>query len=215
MNPMQDFGSGPGGPMISGKWIDKRNGRVITVRDSIIDGDSMVIISDHGNIPMMEFQKFYIQESEEVYDLTGKVVGTEKISSTDVIGKETSPIETKTVSVEEYKNPLTTPVSQLKENTNKKPAISSTSTVEVHVKENGKPLNGENLIEKIFNKIDIKPNITIDIDWADFPISELKMLVDYFDITNKDIAEYINKHFVNDSTVIESIKNFVDHKMGQ
>ena len=53
---------------ITGKWTNKLTGEVINVRDSIIDGDDMIIISDKGNLSMLDFSQNYIQISDEVYE---------------------------------------------------------------------------------------------------------------------------------------------------
>ena len=53
------------GSMISGKWISTVTGEAVNVINSIIDGDNMVIITDHGQISMEEFSANYIQCDEE------------------------------------------------------------------------------------------------------------------------------------------------------
>ena len=52
---MVDFGSGPTGAMISGKWVNKLTGQVINVRDSFMDGDNLIIMSDKGQINGTDF----------------------------------------------------------------------------------------------------------------------------------------------------------------
>ena len=63
-----------GGMGISGTWMNKRTGQKINVRQSIQDGDNMIIISDKGQISMDIFSRDYIQASDEVYDESGKVI---------------------------------------------------------------------------------------------------------------------------------------------
>lgn len=69
-----------GGEMITGQWINKRTGKTINVRNTIIDGDNMIIISDAGQIGMEEFSRDYIQASDEIYNEDGKVIGHEKMN---------------------------------------------------------------------------------------------------------------------------------------
>ena len=63
-----------GGMMISGTWMNKRTGQKVNVRQSIQDGDNMIIITDKGQISMDVFSRDYIQASDEVYDESGKVI---------------------------------------------------------------------------------------------------------------------------------------------
>ena len=59
---------------ISGIWMNKRTGQKVNVRQSIQDGDNMIIITDKGQISMEVFSRDYIQASDEIYDESGKVI---------------------------------------------------------------------------------------------------------------------------------------------
>ena len=59
---------------ISGIWMNKRTGQKVNVRQSIQDGDNMIIITDRGQISMEVFSRDYIQASDEIYDESGKVI---------------------------------------------------------------------------------------------------------------------------------------------
>ena len=59
---------------ISGAWMNKRTGQKVNVRQSIQDGDNMIIITDRGQISMEVFSRDYIQASDEIYDESGKVI---------------------------------------------------------------------------------------------------------------------------------------------
>lgn len=63
-----------GGMGISGTWMNKRTGQKVNVRQSIQDGDNMIIITDRGQISMEVFSRDYIQASDEIYDESGKVI---------------------------------------------------------------------------------------------------------------------------------------------
>ena len=63
-----------GGMGISGAWMNKRTGQKVNVRQSIQDGDNMIIITDRGQISMEVFSRDYIQASDEIYDESGKVI---------------------------------------------------------------------------------------------------------------------------------------------
>lgn len=192
MQQIGGFDSGPGGSMVSGRWIHKTNGTVINVRDSLIDGDNMIIISDKGHIYMDEFSKNYIQVSDEVYNESGGVVSTERFD-TNMFSLDKPAATTQ----------ITHPVQTVVNNTN----IQSTVQVEtVEVNKN------YDLINKIFVKNNSKPNIKLDIDWADFPANELKMLVDFLDVPKEDISDYISKKFDMQQLFVESLCDFLKEK---
>ena len=65
-----------GGDMISGKWINKNDGSIISIRNTVMDGDNIILITDKGELDMNSFSKNYIQVSDETYDNNGNVVST-------------------------------------------------------------------------------------------------------------------------------------------
>ena len=58
-----DDGSGMG---LTGKWMNKRTGKAVNIRQTIQDGDNMIIISDQGQIPMEVFSRDYVQVSDDI-----------------------------------------------------------------------------------------------------------------------------------------------------
>ena len=191
-NTMLDFGAGPGdmmgGAMISGKWINKNNGNVINVRDSFIDdSQNMFLLTDKGQISMDEFTKYYIQASDEVYDLEGHVV-------------DTKPVDTAEVSVAASEDALVAdPIF---------PGITQGSSIQIQ-----KQINNFELIDKIFKKNESKPTIDLKINWADFPKKELSMLIEYFDVKNEDIASYISEYLVNSDLLEASLTEWLDKNL--
>lgn len=188
MNNTYDFGSGPGGPMISGKWMNKKTGEVINVRDCLMDGDNMILSTSKGMMDFTSFSNNYIQASDEVYDTSGKVIKTEAPKVEEIIEDNTI---------------------------NKKPTFTSTiSSTNNDTKLNNEPkLNNFDLIDKIFKKIESKPKANLKIEWADFPKQELSMLVNYFDVKTDDIATYIGKYLINEDFLQEALSNFLNSKM--
>jgi len=72
-----------GGSMISGKWMNRRTGETIIVRDSIMDGENMILITNKGQLDMNNFSANYIQVSDEVYDDRGNRVGTQEVNTNE------------------------------------------------------------------------------------------------------------------------------------
>lgn len=199
MNPpmMGEFGSGPGGPMVSGRWINKKTGQVINVRDSFIDGDSMVIMSDRGQIPFTEFSQYYIQASDEVYDESGRVIETKSVELSDIADVDFTGNNISPDKEQKVVNELTTP-------------LNGGKSSKVIVEESGKNFG---LIDKIFQKKESRPKLQLKIDWADFPNKELSMLVDYFDVSKEEIADYIGKHLINSDLLNESLNKWLKENL--
>ena len=193
---IQDFGSGPGGPMISGKWINKQNGNVINVRDCVINGDEMILLTDRGHISMDEFSRNYIQTSNDVYDKEGNIIGQEEIDPKSFITQD----KNKTA----YQSSNENNVVNNEQKTLKQPHIKSNNI-------NDKESEKEKLIKTIFDKTP-SPELTINIDWTAFPQNELNMLISYFDVSKNDIAKYISKS-IDSTQIMSSILEFLNSKL--
>lgn len=220
--PMQDFGVGPGGmmggPMISGKWFNKKTGITVNVRDALIDGDSMIVMTDRGQIPMDEFSQYYIQASDEIYDEHGNVIDNIKNKSTKHVQKEKKEVKTSQQQIQVFRDKP-----NIEENP--KPYVDDDAYIygdgdiiedneeiksKVEVEETNKNFE---LIKKIFDKRGSKPKLNIRIDWADFPNKELSMLVDFFDVSKEEIAEYIGKYLINSDLLNESLIKWLNENL--
>lgn len=214
-----------GGFSISGKWMNRNNGQVIHVKDSVIDGDNMIIVTNMGTIDMNTFSNDYIQVSDDVYDASGKVIDNAEYDINEMIQYS---------SMKEQERHVT-PDMLNKSNINETPDIPAVSGISRTFVENEFEQNSqveviqqekeiikktvkedvsynEQLLEKLFekkklDKDNIKFNINIESD--DFPKEELNMLKLIYDVTNEDIAKYIKKHVLTDDVIIESIENMI------
>ena len=206
-NGMQDFGSGPaGGSMVSGKWMHKQTGAPIFVRDAIMQGDEMIVITDRGQLSGEDFSRNYIQMSDEEYDMKGNVIN----SSTQ---KQQNSVKTPASQQKASSKQQVTPMPQMPQ---MMPQIGQDQMFDTEFDEQYKaPVEtkieseSEKLIKKLFSKIDSKPEISIDIKWADFPKNELSMLMNMFDVTKDDIASYM-RSYLDDEAVKASIGRFLD-----
>ena len=185
-----DFGNGPGGPMISGKWLNKRTGKTIVVRDSMIDGDKMVIMTNQGPLDFEIFSRDYIQASDEVYDESGKVVETKPVEVSEITEDNGTPVQ--------FANPE-----------------KGMPTIKLEPEETPKinvSINNFELIDKIFKKVESKPHADLKINWANFPQNELSMLVNYLDVKIDDIVAYIGKYLINDDLLNDALLEFLRGK---
>lgn len=212
--------------MVSGTWMNKLTGEVVNVRDSIIDGDNMLIITDKGHISMNEFSNNYIQASDTIYDKDGNAIGTQKLNIGE-LGPMITPkmIEDAKHAKEKFDNEfinvnefIETDIEEKIEKKQKNEKIVD-KKIEEHNKDLydiDKKLEEHNkdwyIIDKVFSKINIKPDITIDINWQDFPKTQINTLIDFLDININDISSYIIEKYINDNVILDCVKNnLYDH----
>lgn len=178
---------------ITGQWVNKYTNDVINVRDSVIDGDEMIIISDVGHINMKDFSENYIQISD-TYTEAAKIISGNGIVDMASLKSLDPTIVTKEIS----SNNLTEQITKV-------------SPVQYGEPIEPIPINNEkfNLIDKLFNKIQFSPIINVQIESTNYPAEQLKMLKDIYDITNEDIANYIRDNYIFPETINDSIIKFV------
>jgi hypothetical protein len=188
---------------ITGKWTHKLTGVSINVRDSIIDGDKMIIISDKGQIDMEYFSQYYIQTSDEIYNEQGQVIDNKPVDISEVYNNNQEtyyPVVNNDIKTNDFNNEIL--------NTNNVIKQESTPIIE------SKPItNNFDLIDKLFKKRNYQPVIKIDIQSSDFPLNELKMLMDIYDVGSADIANYLLKEYMNQDTICDSVLNYVEKKL--
>lgn len=201
-----NFNNGPSDAMsISGKWTNIHNGKEIFVRDSFIDGDDMIVRTIDGNIiPMTEFSNNYVQ-SQEVDEATARSVIQQPVAPQSY-GDIKPDFGEKVIS----KNDDT------KDNNIKTNNLDTTRRyVETHKEDKAedkledKLFRKKTMIGKIFEKISTKPNINLTFDWTEYPEKEMGMLMEYFDVSNDDIANYIYKTYFNENIIKESILKLI------
>ena len=175
-----DDGSGMG---LTGKWMNKRTGKAVNIRQTIQDGDNMIIIFDQGQISMEVFSRDYVQVSDDIYDDSGKVVGHEEATNSDI------------GAIEEYEkmygvDPL---------------VPQATSTVA--------PINNEQIIKKVFDKLSSYPQIDVNIKWDNFPEAQINTLVEFLDVNIDDISAYIIKNYINAEALALEITEVLKNKL--
>lgn len=207
--------------MISGKWMNKFTGQVIHVRDSVIDGDQMVIITGNGTLTMDEFANNYIQASDEVYDDKGNVILHNAMDFSEIC--ETKP---KTGNVKLFNDGPNGNANFVRVESNTYDATplfmnteyidTSATSLDVSIT-NEQDLQEVNenykLIDKLFNKVNFIPKIDINIESENFPKEQLKMLVDIYDITEQEIANYIRLNYLSEDILNESISQCIKKEL--
>ena len=197
-----NFNNGPSDAMsISGKWTNIHNGQEIFVRDSFIDGDNMIVRTIDGNIiPMTEFSNNYVQ-SEEVDEATARSVIQQPVAPQSYGDIKPDFGEKVILENDDTKS------SNIKPNN----LDQASQHVENHKEDKAedKLFRKKTLIGKIFEKISTKPNINLTFDWTEYPEKEMSMLMEYFDVSNDDIANYIYNTYFNENIIKESILKLI------
>lgn len=186
-----------GGDMISGKWINKNDGSIISIRNTVMDGDNIILITDKGELDMNSFSKNYIQVSDETYDNNGNVVSTN--DKFDISEMTSNYNET---SVNTFDNETFNKLTKGIANTHQQNANSSIHIETTNTSDNFK------LIDKVFSKVKHEPSINIDISWIDFPNDKVQMLMDTFDVDKNEISEYIYNKYLNKDIIINSLSKY-------
>lgn len=181
---------------ITGKWINKRTGDIVNVRDSIIDGNNMIVLTDRGNISMDAFSRDYIQAQDGEYDIKGN-----KISDT--------PMEMESLA-EAFKNNSEKNFSKMVTGIDDS-GPDSTVSKPVQKQPETKQSQPEQLIEKVFKGTDTNLAVNVDIT-GEVPDEELNFLKKFFSVTDYDIADYIYKHFTTPAEIKSAITDFLNRK---
>lgn len=192
-----------GGPQITGKWFNPHSGDVINVRDSLIDGDEMYLITDKGRMSMQEFQQ-YLQVDENDAIPNGPVVPQPSADIKSQLAVTTTNEGALSPDLDIFVDKT---IQELPKTNNEQPIfqqpVQSSATVNTH-KEN----KSFEMIDKIFTKSNIVPKIKLIIEDDNFPYNELAMLMEYFDVSPDDIAEYVKDKFITGDIIKDCIGSY-------
>lgn len=211
---------GGGGPMITGQWINQRTGERVTVRDSYMDGENMFVILTNGRqLTMEEFQD-YVQMSDDVYDEKGNKIGNEKPSQKKTNKQKPAydpnlvfdgmDSTAQTVQSDLQKQILAAEAEELGLNQDGSPQNNDVENQETPlVSKYTKATEQEQMIMKILDKTE-RPQISFNVSWDAYPNNELKMLKEYFNVTNDDIAKAIIKKYVSKEDLDNIVSEWVN-----
>ena len=203
---------------VKGIWIDKRNGRKINVNDCIIDGDNMVITSSIGLIPVNIFSDYFIRMSDEQYNTNTYGIlpetPTDKINEAINVGidpdmKVEQNDTYKTVDTDTNENNQ----NSSNQNSSNQNSSNQNSSNKANANIENSSINNYALIDKVFKKNGSKTEIEFTIDTTNWPLSELKMLINIFDVTVKDIATYIIENHTDKTSLINEFTKFLENKL--
>ena len=205
------------GMMITGNWFNPRTGEHVTVRDSYIDGDQMILVLTNGKrIDLSEFQE-YVQMSDDEYDANGRNLGKAKPATT----QPTKPVidesllfdgMEKTVPAETELTPDNDEDVKVATGINEKAVLVATAEKVTKETCNKKMYevasNGpRQLLKEVFDKAHIELKLETTI--SNFPDKDVEVIRRVFNATNDDIAAVLIDKFVNYDTIKLQIYEFV------
>ncbi len=192
---------------IQGEFINTQTGQTIFVRDSIMtpEGDT-IIITDHGQMGMNEFSKYYVKMESDDTAGTQPIPAQEApisapddlmaMARQDMLAKPTNKVEEFLSDVvTEYPDSL---YDSATVDTDDEP----TDDIQEHTSEAVK------MLDKIMSGSDVKLNVKISFDERTFPFDAIDVLKQYFNLTDDDISEWLYTNVFNKykDTIIEQLK---------
>lgn len=198
------------GEDFTGKWLDRRTGKEIFVRDVIMDGDTMCIMSSIGQIDPNVFQQYYVKVSEEEYSASNikpQVSGQQLLNEINKGLDESERITTVT-----HTNNITldTPIG----NNGKPVTTQATQNKKETLKQTKQSINNETLIKKVFDKHTTEPVVDFNVNLDDWPIEQLKMLINVLDVSFDEISTYIIKNYLSEEILIKEFSNYLKTSLG-
>lgn len=193
---------------ITGTWINRMNGDKITVRNTFIDGDNMIIQTTDGRqVSMIEFQN-YIQMGDDEYDEGGHIIGHANggVSNIENIENERRVVVNGTRQMPNINN--NTQIERTVIDKTIEPIENKTrNTVNTVEKES------DALLRKLFEKIELDIDVKVDLDCTNFPSKELNMLQTIYDVSTDDISAYILKHIINDEVIKSAVSRYIENQL--
>lgn len=185
------------GMIPAGKYVHRQTGNVINVRDSVQDGETLLIISDKGQLTMSEFCEYIqVEDGEDIYipnvsdlyptksnqQLLAQI--NQGLDPEDRVGINNKP---------KQENILTQGLGEQKKI------------------EEPKNKNYE-LIKKVLDKFPVEKTINFEINDEEWPFKQFSMLVNVLDVPIKDICDYVIDNFFDKEHLSEALsKYFEEH----
>lgn len=175
-----------------GKWVNTQTGEEVFVRDSLIDGDKMVVITNKGQLSMNEFSKYIQCEEGEVVPTLADLYGKKDPSLLARINQGIDLEDRiKTIDTTNQSNINTSTVKKVEKNPN------------------------YDLIKKVFDKYPVERTINFEIVEEEWPFKEFSMLVNILDVPIKDICNYVIDNFFDKEHLAESLSEYFEEHINE
>lgn len=172
-------------------WMNPATGQIIKVQQIINDGNDMLAITNNGPMKMSEFSQ-YIQVSDDMVE--------------DPFKKDNN-VEFDTSEFAKVEQPfsLDKPLNSQQNSLLNQPLTNTSSKIAVETK------NVEDeIMDRIFGKIETEPEIKFNIDWSNFPIKKIIGTAQMLDISTADIAKEIIKRYFKTENIYQSLQKMLD-----
>ncbi len=180
-----------------GKYVHKNSGQSIFVRDSVQDGESLLIITDKGQLTMKEFSEYLqVEDGEDIYIPTINDLYGDKKPNGQLLAQINQGID---------------PEDRIKTTTQQQ---DKKEIKEEFVVEKKQPVNKNyDLIKKVFDKFPVERTINFEIVEDEWPFKEFNMLVNVLDVPLKDICDYVIDNFLDKDHLSESLSKYFEEHM--
>ena len=200
--PMNDtLNPGPGvsisqignSEMFEGKYVNTKTGNIITIRNTVQDGDKLLFVTDNGVINDEEFSSYIKCENEKDMYEYSEMIKNNNTMINDFESNYNNDIMN-TAEIVENVHDL---ISEYPSKNKKSESIKQTPSK-----------NNANISDKLkifFEKINTTPQINIDIKWENFPYEKFNTICEFLDI-NDEAIEYIYDTYLSKEKVMNAIK---------
>jgi len=204
-----------GGPMISGQWVNTKTGEHVTVRDSFMDGDDMVICLTNGRQLSLDQFQDYVQQSDSDNDnginsgmhITQSNVKKNNVNE-DLIFAGMDENKSSNLNNPKPDNDLLNELSKFdvidtpvdKHIASEKPETAS-----------HKPSIDLSPIDKILEQTET-PEFDVTLEWPEFPKDEFRMCKKYFNVTDDDIIEAIVNRYCTIDILKDALKKWLQYQ---
>ena len=192
-----------------GKWVNIHTNDVVFVRDTIQDGDQMLVITDKGQIPMKDFVNYIQIEEGEVIptlqDLYGGSQNNNLLAQLNQGIPEEDRLTTTDITNDSKIAKLTKGLGQ--HNINKKSEYQDKKS-EIKIEEEPKKNSNYDLIKKVFDKFPVERSIEFSIIEEEWPFKEFTMLVNILDVPVEDICSYVIDNYLNKDNLVKALSKY-------
>lgn len=201
-----------------GKWVNMYTQDIVMVRDTIQDGDQMLVITDKGQIPMKDFTNYVQLEDDEIVPSIQDLYNGQPNNSLLAQINQGIPAEDQITtnnisSVKKNKkhNKLLEGLGEPIKTNSKKEQDNKKSTVKIE--EETKKNSNYDLIKKVFDKFPVERSIEFSIIEEEWPFKEFNMLVNILDVPVEDICSYVIDNYLNKDNLTKALAKYFQQFM--
>lgn len=200
-----------GAPLMEGTWYNPKTGDSFTVRDTFFENNELIVFTTDGRRLNYNTIERYVKSDKPIPKQENPSKNM-KLNNVKPLPKEVEDIlDTGNSTIANIHSAITTPKTNDATTTN-------SSFVYAQTKEVASTSENYKIIEKALSKSNITPELSIELEWDNFPIKEIELLKNIMDIPEDEITDYIVNYF-DTKTIINVIKSeiisYIDKKINK